>query len=324
MEMVKYVIKRVIFILPVLIGVAIIIFTIMYFVPGDVTMSILGGSATDAEREYLREQLGLNRPYIVRLLEFLKQLFLRFDFGTSYTTGKAMLPDLLERLPRTVIIAIGSICIAVPLGLPLGITAAIHRNTALDRLSIFVSLLGVSMPNFWLAVLLIILFTLHLGILPSFGFDGLKSFIMPWIASCFGVMATLARQSRSSMLEVIRQDYITMAKAKGVVRRNIIWGHALPNALIPIVTVIGSSLAVGFAGSLIIEQIYSIPGLGLYMINAINIRDYAMVQGSVVFTSFMFSIIMLAVDLVYAFIDPRIKAQYVGVKRRKAENEQKA
>jgi peptide/nickel transport system permease protein len=125
------------------------------------------------------------------------------------------------------------------------------------------------------------------------------------------------------MLEVIRQDYIITAKAKGVVRRNIIYGHALPNALIPVVTVIGTSLAVGFTGSLVIEQIYSIPGLGLYMINAINIRDYAQVQGSVVFTSFMFSVIMLAVDLVYAFIDPRIKAQYVGVKKRKITNEQK-
>jgi peptide/nickel transport system permease protein len=322
--MIKYIIKRILFMIPVLLGVAVIIFTIMYFVPGDVTMSILGGNATDAEREYLREQLGLNRPYIVRLLEFLKQLFLNFDMGTSYITGKAILPDLLERLPRTVIIALGSIFIAVVLGLPLGITAAVHQDTALDRFSIFVSLLGVSMPNFWLALLLIILFTLNLKILPSFGFAGAKYFIMPWISSCFGVMATLARQSRSSMLEVIRQDYITTAKAKGVTRRNIIWGHALPNALIPVVTVIGTSLAVGFAGSLIIEQIYSIPGLGLYMINAINTRDYAMVQGSVMFTSFMFSVIMLAVDLVYAFIDPRIKAQYVGVKKRKAPDETKA
>lgn len=310
--------------IPVLAGVAVIIFSIMYFVPGDVTMSILGAGATDTEREFLREQLGLNRPYLVRLLEYLKQLFLHFDFGVSFTTGKAILPELLERLPRTVIIAIGSICIAILFGLPLGITAAVHQNTALDRLSIFISLLGVSMPNFWLALLLIMLFTLSLGILPSFGFDGVKYFIMPWISSCFGVLATLARQSRSSMLEVIRQDYITTAKAKGVVKRKIIYSHALPNALIPIVTVIGTSLAVGFTGSLVIEQIYSIPGLGLYMINAINVRDYAQVQGSVVFTSFMFSVIMLAVDLVYAFIDPRIKAQYVGVKKRKIADDQKA
>jgi peptide/nickel transport system permease protein len=167
--------------LPVLLGVAVIIFTIMYFVPGDVTMSILGGNATDAEREYLREQLGLNRPYIIRLFEFLKQLFLHFDMGTSYITGKAILPELLERLPRTIIIALGSIFIAVVLGLPLGITAAVHQNTILDRLSIFVSLLGVSVPNFWLALLLIILFTLNLKILPSFGFGGVKYFIMPWM-----------------------------------------------------------------------------------------------------------------------------------------------
>lgn len=309
--MAKYIFKRVLFMIPVLAGVAIIIFTIMYFVPGDPTSTILGAGATVEERTFLREQMGLNQPYLVRLFNYLKELFLRFDFGTSYSSSKPVLPELLERLPRTAIITIGSIVLAVLIGLPLGITAAVHQNTIVDRLSIFISLLGVSMPTFWLALLLILLFSLQLGWLPSFGFNGVIYYIMPWIASCFGVLATLSRQSRSSMLEVIRQDYITTAKAKGVSRRGVIYGHALPNALIPVITVIGTSIAAGFAGSLIIEQVYSIPGLGLYMVNAINARDYAAVQGSVVFTSFMFSIIMLVVDLVYAFIDPRIKARYV-------------
>lgn len=320
--MLKYVLKRILLMIPVLFGVSIIIFTIMYFVPGDPTSTILGGGATEVERAYLREQMGLNKPYYIQLFGFLKKLFLQFDFGTSYSTSKAVLPELLERLPRTAIITIGSILIAIVLGLPLGITAAVHQNTTLDRISIFISLLGVSMPNFWLALLLILLFSLKLGWLPSFGFKGFLYYIMPWFASCFGVLAALARQSRSSMLEVIRQDYITTAKAKGVSRWGVVYRHALPNALIPVITVIGTSIASGFAGSLVIEQVFSIPGLGLYMVNAINARDYAAVQGAVVFTSFLFSLIMLAVDLVYAFIDPRIKAQYVGLKKRRVGNEQ--
>jgi len=317
----KYVLKRVLLMIPVLIGVSIIIFTIMYFVPGDPTTTILGAGATETEKMILREKLGLNQPYLIRLAGFLKQLFLHFDFGTSYATSKPVLPELLERLPRTAIITLGSIIIAVALGLPLGITAAVHQNTWVDRVSIFISLLGLSMPNFWIALLLILLFSLRLNLLPSFGFNGPAYYIMPWIASCFGTLASLARQSRSSMLEVIRQDYITTAKAKGVSKKNVIYHHALPNALIPVVTVIGTSIASGFAGSLVIEQVYSIPGLGLYMVNAINARDYSAVQGAVVFTSFMFSLIMLVVDLVYAYIDPRIKAQYIGVKKRRIEDE---
>jgi peptide/nickel transport system permease protein len=319
--MIQYVIKRILWMIPVLVCVAILIFTIMFFVPGDVTSSILGGAATPDELANLKHLLGLDQPYFPRLLHFLERLFFHFDFGASPITQKPVLPDLLQRLPRTATIAFGSIIIAIICGLPLGITAAVHQDTAVDRASIFISLLGVSMPNFWLALLLILLFSLTLGWLPSFGMGGLKYYIMPWIASCFGVLANLARQSRSSMLEVIREDYITTARAKGVLRREVIFGHALPNALIPVVTVAGTSLAAGFGGSLIIEQVYSVPGLGLYMINGINSRDYIVVQASVVFISFIFSVIMLLVDLLYAFIDPRIKAQYVSVKKRKASDD---
>ena len=320
--MIRYILKRILLMIPVMIGVAIIIFTIMYFVPGDPTATILGAGATVEEKLALRERMGLNDPYFTQLGRFLSQLFLHLDFGTSYTSSRPVLGELMERLPRTAIITLGSIVIAVLLGLPLGITAAVHQNTWIDRGAIFISLLGLSMPNFWLALLLVLLFSLRLGWLPSFGMDSVMSFIMPWVASCFGTLAQLARQSRSSMLEVIRQDYITTAKAKGVSPRNVIYRHALPNALIPVVTVIGTSIASGLAGSLVIEQVYSIPGLGLYMMNSLSQRNYASVQGAIVFTSFMFSIIMLVVDIVYAYIDPRIKAQYEGVKKRKvAENE---
>jgi peptide/nickel transport system permease protein len=173
------------------------------------------------------------------------------------------------------------------------------------------------MPTFWVALMLVIVFSLTLGLLPSMGIGGIQYYILPCIANCFGGVATLARQSRSSMLEVIRSDYIITARSKGLSERKVIYNHALPNALIPIITVAGGNFAMMFGGSLIIETIFSIPGVGIYMIGAVNSRDYPVVQGCVIFLAITFSIMMLLVDLAYAFVDPRIKAQYIGNKHRK-------
>lgn len=317
--MVKYILKRFLLMIPVLLGVAIVIFTILYFTPGDPAQIILGSTASAEEVEKLRETMGLNDPYIVRLGRFLKDTFLHFDLGTSYSTGIPVMTSLLERLPRTLWLALGGMVIATLIGVPLGIIAAVYQDSWIDRTSVFTALFGVSMPNFWLALLLIILFSVKLGWLPSFGIDdGIKSYILPWIATCFQLMAILARQSRSSMLEVIRADYIMTARAKGATKKSEIFKHALPNAMIPIITVIGGRLAGAFGGSLIIENLFSIPGIGQYVIKGVNNRDYAAVQGSVIFTSVMFGIIMLLVDIVYAFVDPRIKEQYKGAKKRRA------
>ena len=308
--MTRYIGKRLLLMIPVVLSVAVIIFTIMYFVPGDPAEIILGVTATQEELEACRESLGLNQPYLIRLGKFLEDLFLHFDFGTSYIDGTSVRTNIINRLPNTLIISLGSMLVAMVLGVSLGINAAIHQNGIADRISMLIALVGISMPGFWLALMLVLLFALKLNWLPSYGTGGIKYFILPWIAAALPEMARLARQSRSSMLEVIHSDYITTALAKGVKKRDVILRHALPNALIPIITVFGGGLAHGMGGALIIESVFSIPGLGLYIVNSINNRDYPSVQGTIVFFSILFSIIMLLVDLAYVAVDPRIKAAF--------------
>lgn len=315
----RYILKRILFMIPVLFCVTILIFTLMFFVPGDPASTIAGGMATQEDLEQIREQLGFNEPYLVRLGAFLETLFLHGSFGNSYIYGTDVMGELIYRFPKTLIIAGLSILLCVLIGVPLGIRAAVRANTWEDRLSMFVSMIGVSMPNFWLALLLVLLFSLQLKLLPSSGSDTWKNFVLPVCAGALGGVAGMARLSRSSMLEVIRADYVTTARAKGVSEHNVIYHHALPNALIPIVTSVGSSFGGMLGGTVVVETIFSIPGLGLYLINGINNRDYNVVQGSVIFIAFVFSVVMLLVDIAYAYVDPRIKAQYAsqGVSRRK-------
>ncbi|MBS6952617.1 MAG: ABC transporter permease [Enterocloster asparagiformis] len=313
----RYIAKRLLYMIPVIFGVALLVFTIMYFVPGDPAAVILGGSATQTELDALRENMGLNQPFLVQLATYLKKLFLHFDFGNSYITSLSISRELLSRFPRTFVIALSCMVLSILIGIPLGVNAAVHQNGFGDRISMFVALFGVSMPGFWIGLLLVLLFSLRLGWLPPSGIGGFKFYILPCIANSMGGIATLARQTRSSMLEVIRSDYIVTARSKGLNERNVIYRHALPNALIPVITVVGQSFGRMLGGTLVIETVFSIPGIGAYMITGVNNRDYAAVEGSIIFVAVMFSIVMLLVDLVYALVDPRIKAQYVGTRRRK-------
>ena len=318
--MIKYIAKRVLVMIPILIGVAILIFTLMFFVPGDPASIILGSSATQVEIDALRETMGLNKPFLTQLVSYLKDIFLHFDFGTSYVYGTSVVTDLLERFPRTLLIAALSIALSVVIGVPLGINAAVNANTFKDRISMIISLIGVSMPGFWLALMLVILFALNLGWLPASGIGGIQYYILPCLANALSGVAGMARQTRACMLEVIRSDYITTARAKGLDERKVLYGHALPNALIPIITVIGTRFGILMGGTLVIETIFSIPGIGSYMLKSINARDYAAVRGSIIFVAFAFSMVILLVDIIYAFVDPRIRAQYVGKKRKKADD----
>lgn len=315
----KYILKRVLLMIPILIGVAIMIFTLMYFVPGDPAEIILGNAATEAQVEAVREQLGLNQPYIVRLGSFLGQLFFHGSFGNSYIYGTDVGTELLARFPKTLVIAAFSILLSALIGVPLGIRAATHANQAEDRISMFVSMIGVSMPNFWLALMLVLLFSLTLGWLPSSGAKSWEYYILPVLANALGGIAGIARLTRSSMLEVIRADYVTTARAKGVSEHNVIYKHALPNALIPIITICGGRFGGQLGGTMVIETIFSIPGIGAYLINSINNRDYNAVQGSVLYIAFTFSVVMLLVDLIYAYVDPRIKAQYESQSKKRVK-----
>lgn len=311
----KYIAKRILWLIPVIVGVTFLIFTIMFFIPGDPVAIMLGSSATQAEIEQAREMLGLNGSYLHRFWNYASGVFLRFDLGTSFQYGTSVTADMLTRFPRTFTLAVASMLISICVGVPLGVIAATHQNTVSDRASMIVAMFGVSMPSFWLAILLVLLFSMKLGLLPSYGIGGLKFYILPAIANSFGGIAGFARQTRSSVLECIRADYVTTARAKGVSEKKVLMGHILPNSMIPIITYAGTQFSGLLGGAIIIENVFTIPGIGTYMVQAINYRDYGAVQGSVIFSAITFSVVMLIVDVIYAYVDPRIKAQYENKQR---------
>ncbi len=308
--MIRYVGKRLLQMIPILLVVAILIFTLMSLVPGDPVQIMLGDNATAEQIAETKASLGLDKPFIVRLGRYLLNI-LHLDFGISYTQGTPVGQELLARFPKTLTLAFFSIIFTVIIGIPIGIRCAIRANKPEDKIWMFVTMLGNSMPGFWLALLLVLLFSVKLKWLPSNGDSSLKYFILPVIANSIGSLADIARQTRSSMLEVIRSDFVVTARSKGLSERSVTWLHALPNALIPIITLCGSRFGFMLGGTVIIESVFSIAGIGTYMVNGINSRDYPVVQGSIIYIAFIFAFIMLITDLIYAFVDPRIKAQYV-------------
>ncbi len=305
----KYILKRIMYLIPVLIGVTFLVFMILSLAPGDPALTILGPTATTESVEQLREELGLNDPVIVQYGRYMYGL-VQGDFGTSYRSKVDVVDEIKARVPTTVKLSLIAILIAVVLSIPLGIIAAVKQNTWVDGLSMFIALLGVSIPVFWLGLMLQLLFSLKLGWLPSSGAATWKSFILPGISLGFLSMASIARITRSSMLEVIRQDYIRTARSKGLPYKYVIKKHALQNALIPTITVAGLQIGSLLAGSVLTESVFSLPGIGRLMIDSITGRDIPMVLGCIIVFTVAFSIVNLIVDILYAFVDPRIKAQY--------------
>jgi peptide/nickel transport system permease protein len=296
----------------VVISASIVIFTIMYFVPGDPIKIMLGSDATVEAVAELKAKYGLNRPYLIRLGSFLYNTFLQLDLGTSYYYGTPVTEEMFSRVPRTLLIGISGIIVDIIISIPLGIWAALHQSKWQDRSSTIFAMACVSVPDFWFALMLVVLFAVKLHLLPAFGIGTWKHYIMPIMASSLAGIGGMLRQTRSSMLDVMRSDFVTTARSKGVPERKVIYKHMLPNALIPVITVVGAHFGRCIAGTVIIEQIFSIPGIGTYMLGAVNTRDYPVIQSGVVILATVTSIVMLAVDLIYAFIDPRIKAQYSG------------
>jgi peptide/nickel transport system permease protein len=322
--MARYIIKRILITIPIIILVTVFVFTLLYFTPGDPATIILGETATTEELQSMREYLGVNQPYIVQLGHYLKSLFIDFDLGESWIYKTNVSWELANRMPRTAAICIYSVLIGAVLGIPLGVIAAVHQNGIADKVILTMSSVMTCVPNYCIALLLILAFALHLGWFPAFGIDqGLKSYVLPCISIMIGSFSGLARQMRSSMLEVIRSDYVVSARAQGYSRNAVNYLHALPNALIPIVTMLGTQFAAGLGGTMILETIFSIPGVGLYISGAITKRDRPAIIGSTVFLAILFCLIMLGIDILYAVIDPRIRAQYEAQghhrKRRKKE-----
>jgi len=303
-----------------MLGAAVVIFTVMYFVPGDPAEILLSQEATPADVAAKRAELGLDQPFLVQLGQFMYNAFIRFDLGTSWVRGTSVMGGMLERLPRTFLLGVLTVLVTVVVGVPMGVNAAIHRGGWQDRSLMVSSMFFISLPEFWLALMLIIVFALKLGWLPSFGIESWKCYILPVVSGAVAGIANLARQSRASVLEVVRADYITTARSKGMKEKLVIYKHMLPNALIPIITVTGSLFARCVGGTIVMEKIFSFPGIGLYMSDAITMRDYPIVRGCVVVLAAFTALLMLLVDLAYGFADPQIRAQYAESGKRKGQH----
>lgn len=305
----RYIFNRLVLMIPVIIGVSFLIFAILGQAPGDVVNVITGGGATFAEEEALRIELGLDQPLVIRYVEYMKGL-IRGDLGKSYISGRSVFEVYMERLPATMRLAGASILVSIMLSIPLGIYAAVHSGSIGDNISMTFALLGLSMPNFWLGLILIITFSLNFKLFPSGGNNGLLSLVLPAITIGTGLTATLTRVTRSSMLDVIRQDYLRTARSKGVTESKVINKHALKNALIPIITIIGTQFGNIMGGAVLTETVFAWPGVGRLIIDSIHARDIPMVTGSIILKTITISIVLLVVDLLYTVVDPRIRSQY--------------
>lgn len=305
----RYIIKRLIMLIPVLLGVAFIIFAIMNVAEGDPVYQVAGPDATEEELDALREEMGLNGSLLERYFRYIGNL-LKGDLGTSYVSQMNVMKLYLQRLPNTLRLASLAMIVAVLMSVPLGIVAAVNQNSWKDTIAMILALLGLSMPNFWLGLLLMLLFSLKLGWFPSGGSEGVFSVVLPSVTVGVGLAALLTRTTRSSMLDVLRQDYLRTARAKGVPEKKVIMSHALRNALIPIITIFGVQFSNVLGGSVLAETVFAWPGVGRLVVDAIDQRDIPTVTGALIMTTMLVTVVNLLVDIVYAYVDPRIKAQY--------------
>jgi peptide/nickel transport system permease protein len=301
----KYILKRLLMLIPVILGVTFIVFFILNLSPGDPAAMILGEQATAEALEMKREELGLNDPILLRYFNYMKDL-LRGDMGVSYRNSISVWEQVVDRFPNTVVLAIAGILVALLIGIPLGILSAKKQNTIIDNISMVLSLIGVSMPIFWLAVMLILLFSLKLGWFPVYGAKSWNSIVLPAISLGFMNMASIARTTRSSMVETLRQDYIRTAYSKGNSRGSALRRHVLRNAMIPVVTFLAMAIGDIMAGSIVVEQVFGVPGLGRVLISSINNRDYPVVQAIVVLLAGAVVGCNFLADLLYRVMDPRI------------------
>lgn len=306
----KYVLRRLLLFIPVILGVIFIVFSLLALTPGDPAKMVLGQGATPETVEAMRHQIGLDQPFLARFLNYLKDLVFHLDIGISYNTKMPVMDSIKAALPYTVRLALCAVIVGLVFGIPIGIISAIKQYSAFDTIAMILALIGLSMPVFWLGLLLIIFFSVNLHWLPASGFDTFSQMILPSLALGAQSVAIFARMTRSSMLEVVRQDYIRTVRAKGQKELAIIFGHTLRNSLIPIITVVGLQFGILLGGALLTESVFSIPGIGRLMVDAIKARDYPMVQGGVLVIALLFSAVNLLVDLVYGFVDPRIRSQY--------------
>ena len=304
--MLKYIAKRLVYLIPVLIGIVFVVFTIMYFSPGDPAKLILGDRAPEEQVEALRHELGLDLPYHQQFFNYIKNA-VRGDFGNSYQLRMPVWDIIKLRFPLTLQLTTFTMLIAVLIGVPVGILSAVKQYSIVDAFSVVFALLMASIPAFWLGMLLMLLFSLNLGWLPSSGYEGLKWLILPSVTLGFINCATIMRMTRSSMLEVVRQDFIRTARAKGAAEKRVIFKHALKNAIIPVITVVGNAFGSSLGGAVVTETVFGLPGMGTQIITAIRQKDNPVVLASVIVIALAFSLVNLIVDILYTYVDPRIR-----------------
>lgn len=306
----KYIFKRVLMMIPVLLGISFVIYALMSISPGDPARMILGENADLAAVEALRDEMGLNDPFLIQYGRHMLNM-LKGDLGTSWIFNIPVFDQIIARMPSTVALAIGSTFVMLLLGLPTGIISAVKKYTWVDSVTLMISLLLTSMPVFWLGLMMQLVFSLNLHLLPAQGVDTLKHYILPCVTLGAGMMANLIRMTRSSVLEVTKQDYIRTARAKGCKEGVVVRRHILRNAMLPVITIVGLQFGSLLGGTMIIESVFAMPGLGSLVIQAVRQKDTPLVVAAVMFVAFMGGIINLIVDILYAYVDPRIKSQYV-------------
>ena len=308
----RYIVKRLLLLIPVIFGVMFIVFTIMAMTPGTPAKMILGAQATPEEVAQLNEELGFNRPFLVRFVNYVVDA-LRGDFGESCNTQRPVFEEIIPRLPTTVTLAFLSVISSALVGIPIGIVSAVKQYSFIDGFTTTVALLLAGIPGFWLGMMLILLFAVQLGWLPANGIGTWKHYVLPTLTLCLTGSSVLIRVTRTMMLETIRQDYIRTARAKGVPGFKVIFGHALKNSLIPVITYFGPMLAYIVTGSIVVEQIFAVPGIGRAFVNSITGRDYPLIMGTTIILACLIIIMNLVSDLLYKIVDP---ADRTGLRRR--------
>lgn len=317
--MCRFTLSRLLWVIPVMLGVIFIVFTIDRFAPGDPVAAELGAGYSQEQYDAKKSELGLDKPFFVQFYNYVSGIITNGDLGNSYHTGLSVTASIAERFPVTLKLAIIAILIAVGLGVPFGVISSTRQYSVADHAVTTFSLIFAAMPGFWLALMMIICFSIQLKLFPASGYKQWNCWVLPALSAGLSFVATITRMTRSSMLDVVRQDFITTARAKGVNEGTVIRKHALRNALIPIITTIGFQFGILISGSVIVETIFNMPGMGSLMMTAINNKDYPVIEGCVLVLAFFICIINLMTDLAYGIADPRIMALYTKGKKTKTK-----
>ena len=308
--MIRYVVKRFLMLIPLVLCITFVVYGLMSLAPGDPASIMLPSNAPQEQKDALNHKLGYDRPFLVKYADFVYNLVFKGDFGISYRTQQPIINEFKTRLPISITLAFTSLTLAACIGIPLGVLSAVKQYSLLDTIPSVMAMTLSAVPSFWFGMMLIYFLAYKLGLFPSYGMGGIEHWVLPTLTIAVVYAAEILRYTRSSMLETIRADYVRTARAKGVAERTVIWKHAMKNGLLPVITLLGSSVGAQIGGAIVTENLYNLPGLGTLTLLSINMRDTPTVVATSVIFATLYNIILILVDLMYAFIDPRIKAKY--------------